>query len=52
MLELIPDIPPYRNMALVATAFDPGRYPSACEGLHDTLEDLSTLREVQGHDNA
>ena len=52
MLKLIPDIPSYRNMALAAATFGPGRYPSACKGLHDALEDLSTPRGVQGHDNA
>jgi len=52
VLKLIPDISTYRNMALVAAAFDPDRDPGALGGLRGTPGDLSTLREVQGHHNA
>ena len=38
-------------MALVATTFDTGRYPSACKGLCETPDGLSTPCEVQGHHN-
>ena len=52
MLNLNLDSSSYRNMALVATTFDTGRYPSACEGLCETPDGLSTTREVPGHHNA
>jgi len=52
ILKLNPDISPYGNMALIVATFDPGRHPSACRGLCDALEDLSTAREVYSHDNA
>ena len=51
MLKLIPDISPYRNMALVAAAFDPDRDPGALGRLRGTPGDLSTLRDVQCHHN-
>ncbi len=51
MLNLNLGLSPYGYMALVATTFDTGRYPSACEGLCETPDGLSTAREVQGHHN-
>jgi len=52
VLKLIPDISPYRNMVLVAAAFDPDRDLGTFGGLRGTPGDLSTLREVQCHHNA
>ena len=52
ILNLNPGLSSYGNMALVATTFDTGGYPSACEGLCKTPDGLSTPREVQGHHNA
>ena len=52
MLNLNPGLSSYGNMALVATTFDTGRYPSACEGLCETPDGLSTPHEVQGHRNS
>ena len=52
MLNLNPGLSSYGNMALVATTFDTGRYPSACKGLCETPDDLSAPREVQCHHNA
>ena len=52
MLTLNPDLSSYGYMALVATVFDTGRYPSACEGLCETPDGLSAPREAQGHHNA
>ena len=51
ILNLNLGLSPYGNMALVATTFDTGRYPSACEGLCETPDDLSTPCEVQSHHN-
>ena len=52
LLNLNPGPSPYGNMALIATTFGTGRHPSACEGLCETPDGLSTPREVQGHHNA
>ena len=52
MLNLNPGLSPSGNMALVAATFDTGRYSSACGGLCETPDGLSTTREVQGHHHA
>jgi len=52
VLKLILDTSTYRNMALVATAFDPDRDLGTSGGLRGIPGDLSTLRGVQGHHNA
>ena len=52
VLKLIPDTSPYRNMALVAAAFDPDRDPGTFGSLRGIPGDLSTLREAQCHYNA